>query len=146
MIVRSHRRYDFATDRTRVWEAMGAVDEFRRWWPWLRRFDGRALAAGEVWRCTVQPPLPYVMRFTVTIDDLVEHELIRATVGGDVTGTVRIELEDRDDGCEVQLVSALSPDAGWVRALTFVGRPLVGFGHDWVLDTGARQFYARAFG
>jgi uncharacterized protein YndB with AHSA1/START domain len=146
MIVRSRRRYDFGADRARVWEAMAAVDEFRTWWPWLRRFEGEGLAAGERWRCSIQPPLPYVMRFTVAIDEVVEQSLIRATVGGDVTGTVRIELADHEDGCRVHLVSALEPDSGWVRALTFVGRPLVTFGHDWVLDTGARQFYDRAIG
>lgn len=146
MIVRSKRRYDFAADRPRVWAAMGAVDEFRDWWPWLRRFESEGLVAGDVWRCTVKPPLPYVMRFTVAIDAVVEHERIEATVGGDVTGTVRIELTDRTPGCRVQLTSALEPDSGWVRALTIVGRPLVSFGHDWVLDTGARQFYEHAFG
>ena len=149
MIVRSHRRYDFAADRAGVWAAMSAIDEFRHWWPWLRRFDGQGLVVGDVWRCTVQPPLPYVMRFTVALDEIIEHSLVRATVGGDVTGTVRIELADRAPGrapgCEVQLVSALTPDSGFVRALTFVGRPLVKFGHDWVLDTGARQFSAHAF-
>lgn len=144
--MRSQRRYDFAADRVRVWEAMGAVDEFRHWWPWLRRFESGGLVAGDVWRCTVQPPLPYVMRFSVALDEIVDQSLIRATIGGDVTGSVRIELADRADGCRVRLVSALEPDSGWVRALSIVGRPLVKFGHDWVLDTGARQFYDQAFG
>ena len=71
MIVRSCRRYDFDVDRDRLWETLGALEEFRSWWPWLRRFEGTRLAVGERWRCTVAPPLPYEVDFTVTIDEVV---------------------------------------------------------------------------
>jgi hypothetical protein len=33
-----------------------------------------------------------------------------------------------------------------LRAISRLARPVAAFGHDWVLDTGFRQFSARAIG
>ena len=46
-----------------VWSLISEVSQYRSWWPWLRAFDAVALAAGEEWRCEVQPPVPYLVRF-----------------------------------------------------------------------------------
>ena len=127
-----------------LWERILAVDEYSTWWPWLRRFEGQALAAGERWRCTVQPPLPYTVRFEVRIDEVEPAREVAATVSGDVVGSARLLLEAHRDGCAARLMADLGPDKHALRALSVAARPLVRFGHNWVLDTGARQFRARS--
>ena len=71
MEVRSDRRFRFDAAPPAFWAAIGSVDDYPRWWPWLRSFEARALAPGDEWRCTVKPPLPYVVRFTIHLDEVV---------------------------------------------------------------------------
>jgi len=144
MEVRSERRFRFDATPAALWAALGSVEEYPRWWPWLRRFDARALAPGEEWRCTVKPPLPYVVRFTITFDELEPERRIEATVTGDIDGPAHLVIEPDGDGSAVTLISSLRPTNAVLRAAAIVGRPLVSYGHDWVLDIGAGQFAARA--
>jgi hypothetical protein len=140
MHIASDRTYRFGVERDVVWSAIANVDGFRSMWPWLRRFDATELAPGASWRCTVQPPLPYSLSFTLDIDHVVEQQCVRAAVGGDITGEAEIMLTDRAEGCEVRLVSHLAPRSRFLQGIALVARPVAKLGHDWVLDTGARQF------
>lgn len=144
MEVRSDRRYRFAVGPEALWAAITDVEQYRLWWPWLRGFEAQGLVVGDAWRCVVQPPLPYTLRFTVTLDEVVEPRLVRATVSGEIVGTARLDIAEDGDGGEMRLTSSLSPDNRMLRAVASVARPVVRFGHDWVLDTGARQFAAAA--
>ncbi|HVX22951.1 MAG TPA: SRPBCC family protein [Acidimicrobiales bacterium] len=141
----SDRRYRFPADRAAVWAAIGSVDRYRAWWPWLRRFQAGDLAAGQVWDCQIQPPMPYLLRFTVTLQQVEAASLVEATIDGDVRGTARLDLADAaGGGCHVRLRSSLVPSNRTLRTVARVARPVAQFGHRWVLDTGARQFQARA--
>ena len=142
--VRSDRRFHFDDDPPQVWERMSDVGQYRTWWSWLREFDATALVEGQVWRCRVQPPVPYAVRFTVTLDEVEERRWVAATVRGDVEGYASLELVPVRRGTYVHLVSSLSPRHPALRALALVGRPIVRRGHDWILDTGARDFDRRA--
>jgi hypothetical protein len=144
VLLRSDRHYAFEAERPAVWAAMGSLDAYRRWWPWLAGFEARALEEGDVWVATVQPPLPYRLRFTVTLTEVQAAELVVATVDGDVRGRARLELADAPQGCDVHLVSDLGPGHRALQAVAVVARPVVVRSHDWVLDTGARQFAQRA--
>jgi uncharacterized protein YndB with AHSA1/START domain len=139
----SDRRFRFPLRRRAVWGALTGVHDYPRWWPWLRDFQGTTLAPGAVWTCAVQPPLPYTVRVAIRIDDVDPGRLISAHVDGDITGTARVELHDRLAGCEVHLVSSLAPKSLFMRGLTTVARPLASNGHDWIIDTAARQFAHR---
>ena len=96
----SNRRMVLEADRETVWDTIQRVDQFSRWWPWLSDFSGCGFGAGAVWRCTVQPPLPYKLRFTVTLEEVDGPRLVAASLSGDISGTARIELHDRDGRCE----------------------------------------------
>lgn len=143
VLVRSDRRWTFPVSSAELWDGICAVDEYRTWWPWLRGFDARSFEAGERWTCVVQPPLPYTLRFTVSLDDVVAHSHVIAAITGDIVGQARLEVADLATGCEARLVSRLEPGNRVLRAVARVASPMVRFGHDWVLDTGARQFAAR---
>ncbi len=125
---------------------MSSVAAYRSWWPWLVGFDAEALRAGAVWQCVVQPPVPYRLRFSLTLHHVVPMTTVEAVVTGDVVGTALLQLADGDrPSCtEVRLSSALSPGNRALRAVALMARPVARYGHDWVLDTGARQFGDRA--
>jgi uncharacterized protein YndB with AHSA1/START domain len=144
MDVRSDRRYRFPLPPEALWPVLTSVEQYRGWWPWLRAFDGQGFAAGERWTCVVQPPLPYALRFSIALDEVVPNRSATASIDGDIVGRARLELRATDDGCEARLVSRLAPANGMLRAVASVARPLAQLGHDWVLDTGLRQFRARA--
>jgi uncharacterized protein YndB with AHSA1/START domain len=129
-----------------MWQLISDMGAYRGWWVWLRRFEAAGLVAGETWRCEVQPPLPYLVRFGVTIEEVEAPRFIRATVTGDVVGTatLRIEGDGADDRCVATLGSTLAPGNALLRLVSRLTPPVARFGHDWVLDSGARQFIARA--
>lgn len=148
-MVRSDHRSRFAVPPVELWAAMTRTDEYRAWWPWLRRFDGSGVAEGARWECVVQPPLPYSLRFTLELEDVEPARFVTASISGDITGHAAIDLTAVDlgegtTGTELRLVSALAPDHAVLEAVARYARPLVRFGHDWVLGTGLRQFRQRA--
>ncbi|HSZ35852.1 MAG TPA: hypothetical protein VK773_02075 [Acidimicrobiales bacterium] len=143
-------RYELPLGKESVWSLMSGVERYRSWWPWLRQFEAGGLSVGDEWRCTVQPPVPYLVRFRVVIEHVEAPGLVQAQVLGDVVGDATLTLEPADKngaeamGCVALLHSSLAPGN---RALAIVSRfaaPVARFGHDWVLDSAARQFIARA--
>lgn len=144
MEVRSDRTYRFDVEPRAVWDALSRVDDYRSWWPWLRRMEAEGLVVGDRWDCAVRPPVPYQLRFRVEILEAVAPERIAAEVSGDLSGEAHVSLEPAGDGCAVRLTSALSPARGPLRTVARLAPWLAHFGHDWVLDTGFRQFRRRA--
>jgi uncharacterized protein YndB with AHSA1/START domain len=136
----SDHRFRFAADPDTVWRAMASVDQYRTWWPWLRRFEAGSLRAGERWTCEVRPPLPYAVRFVVVLDEVVGAERVRSSIEGDIVGTAELTLRARESGSELHLTSELEPAHRLLRSLGRLARPLARYGHDWVITTGARQF------
>ncbi len=173
-------RYPLPLGRDEVWAQISQVSNYRGWWPWLRAFEASALAEGEEWCCEVQPPVPYPVRFRVTIEHIEAAVLVRARVLGDVVGVALLTLEDADAGgeadadaggeadadargeadaedeaetdvdgevragCIATLRSSLAPGNKALQLVSRFAGPVARFGHDWVLDSGARQFIARA--
>ena len=146
MEVRSDRRWRFGVDPPTLWAALTDTGEYRTWWPWLARLDADAFEAGAQWRCAVQPPVPYLLRFGIRLDVVEPPHLAVATIDGDITGTATLTVVADGDGSEARLVSHLAPANAFLRGVARFAAPVVRFGHDWVLDTGAGQFRRRALG
>lgn len=144
MDLRSDRRFRFDIDRAAVWSSINGTDQYRDWWPWLTGFDGSTFSEGARWRCVVKPPLPYALHFVVHLVEVIDDELARARIEGDIIGWAQLTAIDHDVGSEFRLISELSPASGALRLVARVARPVAAFGHDWVLDTGARQFRSGA--
>ena len=128
-------------DAAAFWTRIGDVGKYREWWPWLRQFDASALAPGAVWQCAVRPQLPYTVRFTVMVEAVAEARSISVTIDGDIAGSALLEIAEAEGGCQLRLTSRLRPSSIPLRWLSVVP-PLARWGHNWVLDTGARQFAA----
>jgi hypothetical protein len=142
-------RYDrtltFAADPPEVWAAITRTDEFLRWWPWLRELSGDGLVAGGRSRCLVRAPVPYTLRFTVTVCDLVPGRRVEARVDGDLAGPAHLELgSGADGGSTVRLAWELQLRRPVLQAAARFGRPVMDWGHDWVVTNGLEQFRRRA--
>ena len=143
----------FTSDRTWTFEAMNADEVWQQIgraardpdpWPWVRTFDpGAGLVRGAVWRCVVAPPLPYVVRLSIHIDEIVPRELVSSRVDGDIAGTARLTFVEDERGVTARLQSRLTPSSPALRALSVIARPVVEWGHSWVLERGGSQFVRR---
>jgi uncharacterized protein YndB with AHSA1/START domain len=145
---RSERRASFDEPPERLWAALTEVDGYQRWWPWLAdlEVDG-GFDVGASWRCQVRPPLPYSVRFALTLQEVEPPRFAVATIAGDIEGHASLDLTPRPGGgTDLRLVSVLQSANRTLRLLADLGPPVVRFGHDWVLDTGLRQFRERALG
>ena len=143
MELRSEREYRIDRSPEQVWAAIGRVDAFQTWWPWLRRFEAVGLEAGDRWDCTIRPPLPYALRLRVLIEEAIEPSTVVASVSGDIAGRAVLRLEPVSPGCSIRLTSTLAPARQPLRAIAACTPWLARYGHDWVLDTGFEQFRAR---
>lgn len=142
--MRSDRRYPFAVPPEELWSAFVDTGAYRSWWPWLRTFDGDGFHEGARWTCEVQPPLPYSLRFELLLEEVEAPRFVTATVSGDISGHASIDVRATPAGSEVRLVATLGPNSAVLRTIARLAHPLVRFGHDWVIDTGLRQFRRRA--
>lgn len=141
---RSDRGWTFEMGVDELWARLSSYECYTQWWPWLRHFDpDGGFADGASWRCAVAPPLPYVVRFTVELERVEPARAASATVHGDVVGEAELTVEAvAPSRSSARLHSCLAPAHPVLRGVGTVARPLVRWGHDWVLDQGARQFVA----
>lgn len=142
MQLRSERFYRLAADPPIVWAALCRVDQYRSWWPWLRRLEATALRAGDRWECAVRPPAPYILRFCLSLTEVEPPWLVRGTLTGDVEGEASLEIagSPTGPGSQLRVTSELAPRHLKLRAVALVARPWAAFGHRWVVDSGVRQF------
>ncbi len=141
----SRRQRRFAADRSQVWDTLARLDDYPRWWPWLREFRAESLSSGDVWRCAVRPPAGYVVRFEIVLDEVERPERIAATIRGDIAGEATVTLDATGSGCDLVLASRLLAARSGLRILSRVAPAVARRGHEWVLDTGLRQFADGAF-
>lgn len=141
MRIRSDRTYHLPGRADDVWRRLARIEDYRSWWPWLRRFEARALAAGDVWRCTLRPPVPYAIRCDIALVDVEAPRLVTAALSGDLVGAARFELRDGRNRTDVRLVSDLAAARPALRMAARLLSAAARRGHDRLLDA-ARQFAA----
>lgn len=138
--------WDFPVPRRELWAQLRRTDRYTAWWPWLARCEVSGLHEGAVARCLVRPPLPYRLRFTVTLDTVVAPTRVVGTVAGDLGGEARLDLTGDGDLTRVRLAWELTLANPMLRALASVARPAMLWGHDRVVTSGLRQFASQALG
>jgi len=129
------------TDRTdviavapdRLWAVLADVGDYPTFWPWLRSFDGRELAAGVVWRGQIDVAGPLRLPVAIHLDEVVPGRCIGAHLGGDLTGPARVDVTAAGAGSALHLTAALVPRRADLRSLTRWARPLAQASHDRVI-------------
>jgi hypothetical protein len=127
-----------------LWEALSRTDDYRDWWGWLRRFDGSGLAEGSTTRCEVRAPLPYSLRFEVTVVRVVPGRAVEARVSGDIAGPAELAIDARGSGSTARLWWTVDLRAPALRTASVIGRPVMQWAHDRVVATGVEEFRRRA--
>jgi len=149
------QRWRFAPAPEEIWAILARTHEYQRWWGWLRSFDAPPLAVGSVAHCVIGPPLPYALRLTIEVVELDPGRRVCTRVGGDLEGTAQMSIAPDASaptarpgsgvpGSAVSLSWEVALRRPLLVALARIARPVLEWGHDWVVATGARQFEARA--
>ena len=142
--VRTQRTVRVEVDPADVWAALHRVEDYPSWWRWLRRFDGQALAAGERWRCTIRPPLPWTLEVDVHLV-AVAGGRVDAAVSGDVTGVASVSIAtDPAGGAQISLDATLEAAGGATALLHRVAPGASRWAHDRVVDAAVEGFRRRA--
>jgi uncharacterized protein YndB with AHSA1/START domain len=139
------RTFTFKVAPDELWAVLTRTGDFRRWWPWLREFSGDGLVPGGRSDCVVRAPVPYTLRFTVAVRELRPGQLVDAVVEGDLAGPARLEVGTvAGGGSTARLAWEMELRRPMLRAAARVGRPVMEWGHDWVVQSGVEQFLGRA--
>ena len=101
------------------------------------------MRTGAVAHCTVQAPLPYALHFDVHVLDVVEGARVVTEVRGDLAGPARLTIAPAGAGCEARLRWELDLQAPLLRSLALVGRPLMAWAHDRIIEHGLDEFQQR---
>lgn len=136
-------RFDLAPDQ--LWDRIEEFDQFERWWPWLTNFriEGTGLSAGSVLHGAVTPPLPYRMQLRVELVGCERPHSIDATIGGDLIGDARLRLRPVGDGTTAELAWTVEMVQPAMRLASRIGRPLLQWGHDRVVEMTVAGFRRR---
>lgn len=141
---RFDRTFRFDAPADDLWSAIADTRSYPRVWSWLDEFESGPLVEGTRASFRVRPPLPYRLRFAVTLDEVRAPELVRGRVSGDAVGEAALVVLSTDGGSAARLtwdLEVVRPSL--TRAAPFL-RPLMVAGHDAVVALGVRQFRRRA--
>jgi uncharacterized protein YndB with AHSA1/START domain len=126
-----------------VWQALEQVDGYQRWWPWLRRFDAKALSDGARWVARIRVPVPWSLRIELELHGVRAPTTVGASVAGDVEGTAVVTVEPAGTGSVIRVRSELAPRHRLLRALNQLVPSVSRRMHDHVIDTAFQQFAER---
>ena len=139
-------RWSFSATPEELWRVFSDTERLQELWPWLRTLESPGLVEGTVSRCVVRAPVPYTVSVEVALRQVVPARLVVAAVSGDLEGPARLDVAARPGGSEASLFWELEARAPLLRAASLVARPVMDWGHNWVVDTGVRQFRRKALG
>lgn len=143
---RFDRTWAFDVHPEHLWATLARTEDYPRWWPWLRELSGAGLVPGGSTDCVIRAPVPYALRLTLTVTDLVPGQRVEAVATGDLSGQGRLELTPKGRTSLVRLAWEVELRRPVLRAAGRFGRPLMEWGHDWVVNGGIEQFCRHALG
>jgi carbon monoxide dehydrogenase subunit G len=125
-----------------VWNAIGRLDQFERWWGWLDEFqvDGSGLDCGSVLSGVVSPPVPYRIGVEVHLERCEPCRLIDAFVRGDLEGDAHLRLDPYHGGSLAHVDWSLEMRQAPMRMAALIAYPLLRWGHDRVVDLTVSSF------
>ncbi len=139
------REYEFPVSPTELWDAIGEVDQFEGWWPWLEEFrlEGGSLERGAVLHGVIAPPLPYRMHIQVELTRCEPPYSIEALIHGDLEGEASLQLRARGLGSSVEVAWTVEMTQRPMRLADRMAHPLLQWGHDRVVEITVAGFRRR---
>ena len=136
------RAYDFALDRTAMWDALLRTDRYETWWEWMRdlRVEGSPATPGSVFSFAVVAPIPFSMHLRVRVEEVVPERSIAASVEGDLRGRALMRFEDQPNGCRATVSWSVELMQRALRVGARVAHPVLRWGQDWAVGTALRGF------
>ena len=125
--------------------AFEAIHDQERWPEWWRGVEeAEELEPGEeggdgvgsVSRLVWRSRLPYRVEFEVTTQRVERPHLMEGHAVGELTGTGRWRLFERDGATAVLYEWNVSTTRAWMNLLAPIGRPVFEWNHDWVMARG----------
>ena len=144
-VITYRRDYEFPNSPSDLWEAIGEVDHFEDWWPWLTelRLEGGMLKKGSVLRGVVAPPLPYRMRIEVELTGCFPPRRMEALIHGDLEGEASLDIHPAGVGSNVEVTWTVEMMQGPMRLADRMAHPLLQWGHDRVVEITVAGFRKR---
>jgi carbon monoxide dehydrogenase subunit G len=144
-VIEYRRTHAFALTPQELWDGIGHVEQYERWWPWLAEFklEGDGLVTGAVLTGIVTPPLPYRMRIRVELTQCEPREAIDAVIGGDLEGEASLRIQPNGAASRVEVAWAVEMMQRPMRLASRFGRPLLQWGHDRVVESTVAGFRRR---
>jgi hypothetical protein len=134
------RSWEFEVCPPHLWSLLSDTSAYSGWWPWLRAFEPVPLERGATTSCSIGPPLPYMLTVTIAVIDVVPEQSVAVAVTGDVAGPARLEIAPSGRGSSARLVWELEVRRRLLRVAAGVARPMLQWGHEWVVSNGVEQF------
>jgi hypothetical protein len=138
--------FDLAPDE--LWDQIEQFDQFESWWPWLTDFrvEGSGLSAGSVLHGVVAPPLPYRLRLRIELAECRRPHTINAIIGGDLVGDAHLRFRPEGVGSRADAEWSLEMRQPAMRLASRIGRPVLQWGHDRVVEMTVAGFRRRIEG
>jgi hypothetical protein len=134
------RSWTVPLERGALWDAVAETGRYDDWWPWLHDYRPARLVAGERAQATIAPPLPYRLRLGLEVSRAEPPARVEAVVSGDLTGVADLRFVPVPDGTEIRLQWEVELTRPGLRAIEPVARPVLRWGHDWIVDQAMRSF------
>lgn len=124
----------------RVWDALHAVQEWPRWWKYVRAVEvvdrGDANGLGAEHRFTWSSALPYQLSFTMRITELVKPTSLVGSARGDLDGIGRWTLHENGGTTRVQYDWSVHTTRAWMRTFAPLLAPVFRWNHGKVMAAG----------
>jgi uncharacterized protein YndB with AHSA1/START domain len=120
-----------------------AIHDQERWPQWWRGVEeaeelrpGDGDGVGSVSRLVWRSRLPYRIEFEVTTKRVERPHLMEGEAVGELTGTGRWRLFERDGVTAVLYEWNVRTTKAWMNLVAPVARPIFEWNHDWVMARG----------
>jgi len=129
--------------REPVWEAIYDQERWPEWWRGVEEVEEVRPAPGDgdggvgsVSRMVWKSLLPYRVEFEVTTKRIERPHLMEGDAVGELAGTGRWRLFERDGVTAVLYEWNVATTRAWMNALAPLARPVFEWNHDWVMARG----------
>ncbi len=135
------------TSRARAWEVLEDPLAWPEWWRGVERVSeldgGDAERVGSVYRIAWRSRIPYELEFDFKVRKVDPPCCMEGDAAGDLAGTGRWLLFERDDVTAVLYEWHVETSKRWMQALAPVARPVFDYNHNVVMRWGGEGLARR---